>query len=417
MRSAPLAQPLSWLAALCLATSASAQTSPWSIGLSESLVHDSNLLKLEGGTAVPQGLSKADLQSITTMFAGLDQPFGRQRLYGTAALRAHRFSSNDLYNHQGYTLSTGLDWSTVEKISGSLTAAAGRSLSRLNDTTTRQLLVRNLESTRQLEATVRLGLAGRYSVEAGLSARSLSNSTAESAVNNIDQHTASAGLRYRPTGASTFGAGVRLTDGRYPKFRALADGSFQVDRFDRRDLDVTARVEPSGLSSVDLRLSLSRASYELATQRDFSGLTGAASWLWRPTGKLRLATTLSRDSGQDGSFNAASDSPNTTGADTSRLTTALGLRVDYDYSAKIGLSGSLGLARRSLARNSTGSAGLASITDDDTTWTMGLGASWAPTRSIRVGCDVQVEERRAGGVLSFDYGGNTFGCRGQITLQ
>lgn len=210
----------------------------------------------------------------------------------------------------------------------------------------------------------RLGLVGRYSVEAAFGELSVAYSAPEADSRELNQRTAS--------------AGVRIAQGMYPKFRAAADGRFQVDRYDRRDLDVSARVEPTGIGTFDLRLSLSRTTYDLATQRDFPGRTRVASWFWGPSGKLRLATTLRRDTGQDSWFNDSTRA--NTGVDVSRLTMALGLRADDEYSPKIGFAAKLG-----------------------------LGANWTPTRTT--------EQRRAAGLLSFDYSGNTVGCHGQITLQ
>lgn len=417
MQSAPPAL-FRWLATGLIAgmngVGAWAETSPYAIGLSQSLVSDSNFLRLEGGRTVPAGLSKSDLLSTTALFATLDQPIGRQRLLGNVALRANRLANNTLYDFNGYALRGAIDWSTIEKLSGTLSLATNRSLARLSDTRISNLQSRNLETTRQLDATARLGLAGRFGAELGYSARELTYSDSEFAARQFDQQTVSAGLRYRPSGASSFAAGARLTRGKYPKFQTRADGSFEADRFDRNDIDLSAVVEPSGASAFSLRLSLSRTDHDLAAQRDFSGLTGAASWAWRPTGKLRFNTALSRDSGQDTSFAGPDGVDN--GIDFSRLTTALSLRADYEFSAKVGLKGQLAVARRSLARTSAGdTAGAAR--DSDTTVTLGFGASWQPTRSIQIGCDLGSEDRRANGVLSSNFRGTTFGCRGQITLQ
>ena len=414
MRSAPPAL-FRWLAMGLIAGPsggvAHAETSPYTIGLSQSLVSDSNLLRLDGGGVAPAGLSKSDLTSITSLFATLDQPFGRQRLLGNVTLRAQRMAQNDIYDFNGYTVRGGIDWSTIEKLSGTLILASNRSLARLNDTSISNLPIRNIETTRQIDATARLGLAGRFGVELGFAGHDVAYSADEFAAREFSQQSVSAGLRYRPSGASSFAAGARLTRGKYPQFQTRADGSFEADRFDRRDLDLTARVEPSGASAFDVRLSLSRTDYERAAQRDFSGLTGAASWSWRPTGKLRFNTALSRDSGQESSF--ATPDGLDSGIDFSRLTTALSLRADYELSAKVGLNSQLAVARRSLARTSA----TAATSDSDTTVTLALGGSWLPTRSIQLSCDLSSETRRANGVQSSSYRGSTFGCRGQITLQ
>jgi hypothetical protein len=413
-----------WAAGLLLAGSAAAETSPYSIGLAQAVVHDSNLLRLSSDQTAPAGLSKSDTQSTTTLFAGLDQPFGRQRVYGNAALREQRLAHNDLYDNQGYSVLGGLDWSTIERLSGTVSLGSSRSLAGLNTDEIGLLQRKNLETSNQFDSVVRLGLVGRYSAEAGYSLRSLSYSAPETTAREFRQKAGSIGLRYRPSSASTFGAALRLTQGRYPHYQLLADGSYEGDRFKRRDLDLSASLAPSGVSSFEVRLSLSRTRYDLNTQRDFAGLTGAGSWSWRPTGKLLFTTTLSRDAGQDTTVvdsGTAPDSGQSGGArksiEFSRLTTTLGLRVGYELSAKVSAGGSFAVARRSLARTLSGSTDGGVSDGGDRTDSLGLNVTWRAARSLRLGCEITAEERRSSSPLSTDYSGSTFGCFGQITLQ
>ena len=78
---------------------------------------------------------------------------------------------------------------------------------------------------------------------------------------------------------------------------------------------------------------------------------------------------------------------------------------------KITLNGALSYARRSLVDSLTGGNG-----NDNTTLAL-LGANWAATRIISVGCKVGHETRSASGFGSFDYSGSNFGCQGSITLN
>ena len=109
------------LLAPCLAlacTAAMAQSSPYYIGVAQTLAHNSNLVALRDNQPVPAGLSKSDTVSSTALVAGIDQPFGRQRLTGTANLSSNRYSRNSEFNSSGYALRLGLDWQTIERLSG-----------------------------------------------------------------------------------------------------------------------------------------------------------------------------------------------------------------------------------------------------------------------------------------------------------
>jgi hypothetical protein len=64
---------------------------PYSMSLSQSVTRESNLLRVEEGQAVPDTLSRSDTVWTSTLQGGIDQPIGRQRVFGNASLRHSRF--------------------------------------------------------------------------------------------------------------------------------------------------------------------------------------------------------------------------------------------------------------------------------------------------------------------------------------
>jgi len=399
-----------------LATVAQAETTPYYIGASQSFTRDSNLLRLSDTQEPPAGFSKADTISSTSLLAGLDQPIGRQRVFGNVALRENRLSNNDVYNNQSYSLTAGADWETVEHISGNLKASANRSLAHFNTEQIGIVTKKNLETTQQVDASFRIGVVTAWTAEAIVGWRSVDYSAVEYKSREFSQNSISLGGRYRPRGATSLGVAVRDTKGKYPSFFPQADGSYTGDQFDRQDIDFTGYIEPSGASSVAARLSLGRTRYDLATQRDFSGVTGLLKWNWQPTGKLKFDTRLSRDPGQDSYFFDSAVSNAT--VDYSRLTTALRIRADYEATAKIGLNATIGYSRRSLARTLPAIPGVDSqLTGSDHSTNFGLGAIWVPLRSVTVGCDATRDQRRGELPLSSNLSDTTLSCYGQFQLQ
>lgn len=399
-----------------LAATAQDEGSPYYVGVSQTVTRYSNLLRLADGQTAPAGFKKSDTVSSTALVAGLDQPISRQRLYGNVVLRDNRMSNNEIYDSQGYSLSAGLDWETVGNLSGSLKAAADRNLASFDSEGLGLVRTRNLQTTQQFDAVARVGVVTALTGEVTLGMRKVDYSADAYRSREFRQNDASVGVRYRPTAASSFGVALRGTEGRYPKFRDLGDSTFQEDRFDSLDLDLTASLAPSAISSFAVRLSLGRTEYDTATQRDFSGVTGRASWTWRPTGKLRFLTELTRAPDQDSYFLASAISDAT--LDFSRVTTALRLRADYAMSAKIALNASARLADRDIVRTLPVLPGLSSeVSGTERSARLALGATWNPIRSVRVGCDVSREQRRGDAPLSSDLGASTFGCSGQFTLQ
>lgn len=409
--------PLLTLLTLLPPGAALAQTSPWYIGAAQTFTHESNIYRLADGAATPPGVSKSDLISSTALLAGLDQPIGRQRVYGNATLRASKFKDNSVLDNEGYALRAGVDWSTIERLSGNVDLSANRSLARFNtDTEIGLLTSKNIENTNRLAATVRVGVVTEYTAEASLEHRQVDYSAAEYAARENRQTTGTIGLRWRPSGSNVFGLGLRHTSGKYPRFRDLGNGDYAADAYTRTGVDLSAGLEVGGASRIDTRVTLGRTRYDEATQRGFSGVTGFAAWTWLPGAKLKLVTRLARDDGQNSYF---SGNPFIDGViDYSRTTTTLSLNADYEATAKIRLKAGLSVARRDLVQTLPPDALFgADASGRDTSTELTLGATWEPTRSLVFGCDLGVEKRSASGDLSQPYGANRVGCYGQVFLR
>lgn len=409
------------LAAVALLTGsglASAETSPYYIGASLNLSHESNLLRLVDTQATPAGLSKSDTVTSTALLAGFDQPFGRQRASANLTVRDNRYSRNPQYDNQSYQGSAALDWSTVERFSGSLNASASRNLSALNLLDVGLVDKKNLESVQSLGASVRWGLASLYALEASIGQRQVDNSLDEPRIQarNFKQDTASFGLSWRPGGSTTVGLGLRSSRGTYPKFLQLQDGSFQADRLKRDDIELTGSMQVTGASNLSVKLSSGKTQYDLSSQRDFSGLTGALSWNWQATGKTIFNLRVTRDTGQESyAFQSIFNQLDT--IDYSRVSTIVATRVDYAATAKISMNLGLTLMNRDIVRVLPGIFGDTRATGTERVTLLSLGATWRPTRSATVGCNLSSDSRSGGGTLGTDLKASSVGCFGQFVLQ
>ncbi|MBX3600262.1 MAG: hypothetical protein KF863_06540 [Rubrivivax sp.] len=414
--AAPFAT-LALLAGGLLAVPAAAQeNSPYYIGLSQTLSHDTNLLRLGKRQAAPAGFSKSDTSSTTALIAGIDQPFGRQRFYGNVSLRANRFDKNKVYDNDGYTASVGLDFSTIERISGSLSASANRGLSRFNTEEIGLLTEKNVESVESVGATVRVGVVTEYTLEVSGSHRRVDNSLDDDRVRarNFRQDTASVGLRWRPSPDLNVGLALRGSKGTYPEFRRTATG-FEVDRFDRQDVDLTAYYRPSGASWFNLRLSEGKTEYDLATRRNFSGLTGTFAWNWQPTGKLLLETRYTRDTGQDSYATSFFGAPATT--DYSRTSDRFTLKAEWAASAKLLFEAGLSHADRDLVRTIDNLFLPSDARGRQKSSALTLGGRWVPARWVQLGCSIESIRTNSSGTLGNDLKGESYACYGQFTLQ
>lgn len=406
------------LATLPAAGPAAAQASPYYFGGSLGAQHQSNLYRLGDGQQglLPAGRSASDTVTTASLLAGIDQSFGRHRLHGDMSLRRNHYADNRMLDNDAYGADVTADWTAAERVSGSVRVLAHRNLARFEASAATGIeTLKNIETARQAEALVRVGLVTRYSAELGYAHRAVDYSAAAYAAREYRQDSGWAALRWRPSGALTLGAVLRHARAEYPRFFA-ADAD-TADRQQRDDAELTVAWQPSGQSDLDARLGSSRTRYDRVTERDWSGLTGSLAWAWRPGGKVRSTLALVRDSGQNADFQALGVLGNAV-SDSSRVTTALSWRGEYEASAKLSLLASVRQAHRAL-QDTTFTAFTTPLVRQghDNTRVLSIGARWQPTRTSRLGCDVSTEHRSASGGLSVPLRARSVGCHGQVLLQ
>ncbi len=392
--------------AFACAAGAQAQSSPYYIGVAQTITHESNLLRLRENQAPPPGRSESDLISSTALVAGIDQSFGRQRLSGSASLRTNRYADNKEFNSSGYGLNLGLDWETILSLSGRVSFGADRSQrADLRDRFGQFIVGGNAENSQRFGATGRIGLAGPLSLEAGVNWSNLSYESASASYAEFSQVGGSLGVRYRLGGATSVALALRSARTEYPNL--LISQADPRDKRKSQNIDFNVVWAPSGASRLDATLSQGRTRYDQIAERDFDGITGALTYAWNPGGRLRGNLRLARDTGQtsDLATNAFSESTDT-----------LRVAADYDVTGKIVASASVQYYRRVL----DGADRFAqSVRGNDNGQVLTLGLRWAPIRSLTVGCQGSYENRGSNSnvLLNDAYSANTVSCYGQFTLQ
>lgn len=398
------------------------ETSPYYIGSSLSYSHQSNVLGLADGQDVNAALtqlgysSKSDNVTSLALVGGFDQQISRQRVFGDLTLRNNQYARNDLLNNNSYALTTGLDWQTVNHLSGTVKVRANRDLIHYSsvDQPSGQ---KNLISTRQADLTARLGGVTALTLEAGAGYRSVNYSDSTYNSNEYSQAYGSLGVRYWPSGSTSFGLSFRGTEGKYPHFAVDAAGEAMADNFSRQDIDLSTSVELSGATNLTARLSHTKIEYDF--RDDFSGFTGQVGVNYQATGALNLHAEFARDRGQDLRFVFVNPDAELVQAETASLTTVWRTTARYALTAKTSLNANLSYTRRPIALNATS---LANNTTSDgqgheTRRQIGFGVGWAPTRTSQVGCSLSRERRKSDAVEQLNLSSNVTSCYAQLTLQ
>ncbi|QPF75084.1 MtrB/PioB family outer membrane beta-barrel protein [Roseateles sp. DAIF2] len=393
------------LALLALAAGAAqAQQSPYYIGGSLGVTHVSNIYRTGG--VQPRN---NDNVTTATLLAGLDQRLGRQRLFGDVSLRSNSYENNRSLRNNGYALNAGLDWETIGRLSGQLSVNSNRNLAQFNPGGgAPSVTKKNIEQTDQARASVRYGLASLLTLEGSLTHRRRDYSASEYDAYDYQQDTVSVGLTYRPSSALTLGVALRYGDGKYPHV-PLGGGRSAVDDFTSKNVDLTGTWVPSAASTLSARLSASRRDRSLASSTDFSGATGSLTWNWQPTARLKINTTVMRDSGDETSFFNLGNIGGFT-SDYSLVTNSLQINSSYELTGKVQLDAGLSHYDRSLSNSFQGNG-------DDKSTSLSLGLRWMVTRNGLIGCQINHDKRSGQSRFSSPYSANSYGCYGQITLR
>lgn len=394
----PLAGPL--LGCLLLAGGgAQAETSPYYIGGSLGAYQVSNVFRQTAS-------GNNDQVGSISLLAGMDLRLGRQRLYADTSVQANRYRRNKDLNNLGYSGKVGLDWATIGRLSGTVSASKRRSLADYNiGSGIAPIFKKNTEDNTQLQAIARVGLVTQLTLEAVLTHRQRDFSAVEYARLNYRENAASLGLVWRPSQPLRLGVAGRHTKGRNPQYQ-LNNNTFTPDEFSRDDIDFTAGWQASGASTLDARLSTSKATHSISNARDFSGITGAMTWFWQPTAKWSVTTRLSRDSGLD-TYYLGFANLNT---DYNRITKALQLNSSYEISSKVLLDAGLTLSDTDRSDSFFGS------NNNDRDRAYNLGARWLFSRGLELGCQLS-HSQRSTTTVSYAYSANTYGCYGQAVIR
>lgn len=406
----PVCKPVVWSAALLLGllTNGSAwsqEESPWALGASQAFRYDSNVFRTPNGTP-----ARSDVESITGVDGRLRAQLGRQEIYLSGELSAHRYRENSGLDNVGNRIETGINWATIERLSGTLRHAQNRSLAAFGAAGEPLITERAVERTQLTEATVRYGLTARSALQAGWAHRRVDYSIAEYDNREYRQNVTSLGYQYGLERALTLGIGGRYTEGRTPRYDEPAPGTFVADRSKRRDVDLTATWVPSALSTISARISATREEHSQADEADFSGTTGSLSWEYLPSGRLSLNAQIARDTGAESRFASFTGQDPELNVESQRILTSAQLGARYELTGKTRLNARYRYARGKLS-NTSGDTG------HDVTQLYGLGVEYEPLRTLRLACEAGQERRSTNSPLSFAYRATVALCSARLAID
>lgn len=403
------------LAALAATAGCSAwadEPSPYYIGVTQSVVHDSNVYRTPDG--------RGDTYGATGLVGGFDQSIGRQRVFGDLNLRNNTYAREKTLDNVSYGVTAGWDWATIEKLSGGVLLNVRQGLATYdNNSSAQPTLARNILKTEQFAARVRWGGTGVLNLNSAYSYSHVDYS--ETPASESAQHTGSIGASYRIGPTLRLGTALRLSRNVQPKALQSAPGVFEENKVNGRYLDLTADWLPSVQTGLNARLSWTRQTNSGVSDRDFSGLTGGLNASYAPTAKLAFSASLSRDTGANSSFfnltNPTTGQSTASVAENDHTYDSLALGATYAATAKIGVNAGVGY-RHGRIKDQVLIGNLVSTDErNDNTSSASIGASYAIARNWSLGCNFEHLKRDVSGFIPYAYDANVFSCTAQFVLR
>ena len=390
---------------------------PYYIGVSEALTHDSNVYRIAGGPA--------DSYSSTALFGGFDQQISRQRVFGRGRVSANRYREQDALNNTGYGLTGGLDWETIENLSGNLYAAYEHSLAApvaapgvpLQQT-------KNIADLASVSARARWGGPSLFTVEGALNYASVNYSEPAYVTSESTSSAASLGLYYHSGGPFRVGLAGRVTRNRYPKaFIDPLTNEYVSTQIDGRNIDLLLDYDVTGQITANARLSYTKQTNTLGNT-NFSGFTGGVGVDWRVSAKTSLRFDAAHDAGFNAqAYNTFIFTPTVSGITLTPIVGVYtnnsindygGLGVSYSATAKISANANVRYLRaRTRALSVTGA--LPDVVD--ILKAASIGANYEITRAWNAGCSLGYESRDVTGGQLFSYDAKTVSCSTGFTWR
>ena len=369
---------------------------PFHLGVGLGLTHESNVLRATS--------RRADTEFSGTMFGGFEKSLGRQRLSLSGSISDNRYQEVSALNNTSYGLNARLDWNTAGKLQGDLRYGLSQNLANPSLAGLPSTGQRNIEKTQLQAANLNYLANSRVRLQAGLQHRQLSYSEVAYARQENTQNTLTIGGTYGLAEFTNVGLAVRTTHIDTPRFTPE-----QADTSHRKDIDFTLQWRPTGLSTLNARLSVGHENHSAATHADFSGLTGQLTWDYQTSARWRLITSLIRDTGTEARFADFVGGATPSALEAYRLTHTARALATYRMSSKVNLSLSGSHTRGSLLSSQA-------ISGVDQMTLISFGVQYQPQRRWTLGCELGRESRTSNSILSSSYIAYTAGCFGQIAM-
>jgi hypothetical protein len=384
-------------------------STPFSLSISQGLSYDSNIERTEGG--------RADSVSVTSVTAGFEKAYGRQKYSAAVTGMIQRFQDLTVYNNNGFSAEASIATEIGDRSKASLAYTANRSLQDFENRTGSAEGKRIVTNT-NLNLVAEHGLQARWKLLG-----SLGFSEADYNLSTEENRTSVSGrvaVRHAPSDLLYFETGLRNTVSDYNN-RVVFVGTpnqSRGEKINRWDLDFQTGLTATGLSQLTARVNLTNETQDTKdaskpddSARDFTGVTGSLAWTYTPRGKLAYAVTLARDTNNSGGF-----SSNTFTSLRDRLNTSMDFTTLWRVTQKFSVRGNAGVTFIDEEERLQFEGGSLSEESSGTRGKLSVSLSYDYSRNLQLTCELTHAERTRT-VFNSGFSSNLTNCVGTFLMD
>jgi exopolysaccharide biosynthesis operon protein EpsL len=349
--------------------------------LGDSLIYDSNLLRLPNGVdplAATGVSSKSDAINVAYVGLSVDKTYAQQRIELDVTETAYRYAHLAFLNFNALDYRGAWHWRLTPRWGGTLQSERRVALASFADSQFSQRNQRNLRVTDSYRLSLDGSLFGGWHALFGAFQNQTKYDQGFLPQNSSRTQGVEAGIKYERASGSALSLVQRAIQGEY--LNRVADAAnFSDNAFRQSDVELKLDWNLSGKSAIRGRLTWVAVRHEHFSARDFSGLAGELSYGWTPMGKLRVDVAVKRDIApwwQDFSSYKIDDSLSIMPTWQVGAKTSVRARLEHIQSDFLGpVRPPVGPLRK------------------DTGQTMQLGVDWRPLRNLVLDASLQHQRR------------------------
>ena len=365
------------------------------------LAHDSNLFRLPD-SANAQALigrdSAAETVRITTLGLNYNKAYSLQRVELDVSLVKYSYQNFSYLDFSALNYRGAWRWSYTPHLRGSLSTARDQTLNSFIDFQGFNVRNERVNTNTRFDGTYELD--ANWRLIGGLTQAALKNSLQITSEADYRQTTLDGGVRYVLASGSSAGYTLRSSDGTYTTNRPIPSAGFFDDRFTQTDNELLATWAISRDTTADFKAGYRSRTYPNYPQRNFAGMTGAATVNWSYSPKAGVVAGWTHD------INAF-ETTNTNFSQTDRFS----IGPVWQISPKAVMRVQLAHSVRDFGGSPTA---LAPLQRRDVTRDATVSVEWQPYTFMSLSASLQ-NARRSSSLAGFDYSSNLFNISAQFT--